>query len=117
MAPRRRSTPGGVGGPGVSRTPGTRFRKPLLYPSELRGPGGTLLHVSRFAQPRPPFDFLRFFYGTHLARLLAHGILIHPSIPLGRDHAGVPQDLLKGSERAAGRRRCAGEFASLGRSW
>ena len=25
------------GGPGVSRTPGTRFRKPLLYPSELRG--------------------------------------------------------------------------------
>ena len=28
---------GGNGAPGVSRTPGTRFRKPLLYPSELRG--------------------------------------------------------------------------------
>jgi hypothetical protein len=26
-----------VGGPGVSRTRDLRFRKPLLYPSELRG--------------------------------------------------------------------------------
>src|SRR5258706_8665691 len=26
-----------VGGPDWSRTSGTRFRKPLLYPSELRG--------------------------------------------------------------------------------
>jgi hypothetical protein len=25
------------GSPGVSRTPDLRFRKPLLYPSELRG--------------------------------------------------------------------------------
>src|SRR5215831_2742912 len=27
------------GGPGQSRTADQRFRKPLLYPSELRGPG------------------------------------------------------------------------------
>src|SRR5439155_19122650 len=26
-----------VSAPGVTRTPGTRFRKPLLYPPELRG--------------------------------------------------------------------------------
>jgi hypothetical protein len=25
------------GAPGVIRTPGTRFRKPLLYPPELQG--------------------------------------------------------------------------------
>ena len=25
--------------PGVTRTPGQRFRKPLLYPPELRGQG------------------------------------------------------------------------------
>jgi hypothetical protein len=25
------------GAPGVTRTPGTRFRKPLLYPPELQG--------------------------------------------------------------------------------
>jgi hypothetical protein len=28
---------GGVSAPGVTRTPGQRFRKPLLYPPELRG--------------------------------------------------------------------------------
>ena len=28
------------GAPGVTRTPGTRFRKPLLYPPELQGPMG-----------------------------------------------------------------------------
>src|SRR5438552_13640704 len=27
---------GEIGGPGVIRTPGSRFRKPLLYPSELQ---------------------------------------------------------------------------------
>jgi hypothetical protein len=27
-----------LGGPGVIRTPDLRFRKPLLYPAELRGP-------------------------------------------------------------------------------
>src|ERR1043166_173534 len=33
------------GGPDWSRTSGTRFRKPLLYPPELRGHGaGTLVH-------------------------------------------------------------------------
>src|SRR5262249_26312196 len=33
------------GGPDWSRTSGTRFRKPLLYPSELRGHGrATLVH-------------------------------------------------------------------------
>ncbi len=26
-----------IGAPGVTRTPGTRFRKPLLYPPELQG--------------------------------------------------------------------------------
>src|SRR5215831_1369740 len=37
--------PGGTGGPDWSRTSGTRFRKPLLYPSELRGHGrATLVH-------------------------------------------------------------------------
>jgi integrase len=36
-----------IGGPGRSRTADQRFRKPLLYPSELRGPCGTkaLSHV------------------------------------------------------------------------
>ena len=36
------------GGPGVSRTRDLRFRKPLLYPSELRGHGDVtpLCHVS-----------------------------------------------------------------------
>ena len=35
----------GSGGPDWSRTSGTRFRKPLLYPSELRGHGrATLVH-------------------------------------------------------------------------
>jgi len=28
----------GSGAPGVIRTPGLRFRKPSLYPPELRGP-------------------------------------------------------------------------------
>src|ERR687895_535441 len=30
-----------AGAPGVTRTPGQRFRKPLLYPSELQGPNAT----------------------------------------------------------------------------
>ena len=29
--------PGPYDAPGATRTPGQRFRKPLLYPSELRG--------------------------------------------------------------------------------
>src|SRR5204863_4502731 len=36
------------GGPDWSRTSGTRFRKPLLYPSELRGHGAATL-VHRFS--------------------------------------------------------------------
>jgi hypothetical protein len=28
------------GAPGATRTPDTRFRKPLLYPTELQGHGG-----------------------------------------------------------------------------
>src|SRR5207244_11311292 len=39
----------GVGGPGVTRTPGTQFRKLLLYPPELRGP--TSAACRRFYQP------------------------------------------------------------------
>ena len=31
-------------GPGATRTHGTRFRKPLLYPPELQGLGHKLLH-------------------------------------------------------------------------
>src|SRR5262249_45382597 len=35
----------GCGGPGRSRTADQRFRKPLLYPSELRGRNPSILHV------------------------------------------------------------------------
>jgi hypothetical protein len=42
------------GGPGESRTPDTRFRKPLLYPSELQARGANALDfisiLRRFAR-------------------------------------------------------------------
>src|SRR5438874_13487404 len=55
-----------IGAPGVTRTPGTQFRKLLLYPPELRGrllivnslPDGRGTRLRRFAdrlgRPRPP---------------------------------------------------------------
>ena len=50
------------GGPGQSRTADQRFRKPLLYPSELRGQGGRSSIFSHYlldkfpglAKPLPP---------------------------------------------------------------
>jgi hypothetical protein len=38
--------PGVGSAPGVTRTPGQRFRKPLLYPSELQGRGNRSLTPS-----------------------------------------------------------------------
>ena len=47
------------GAPGVTRTPGKRFRKPLLYPPELRG---------RFPTKKPPSSplILELEQGEHL---------------------------------------------------
>src|ERR1700751_2069746 len=52
------------GGPGQSRTADQRFRKPLLYPSELRGhcEAGSLSHVAFRDHPgdprtQPPLTF------------------------------------------------------------
>jgi hypothetical protein len=44
----------GAGGPGQSRTADLRFRKPLLYPSELRGHAWILLHLRCHSRARPP---------------------------------------------------------------
>ncbi len=48
---RRQMCKKGDGAPGVTRTPGTRFRKPLLYPPELRG--HTSLPVAEAEDTRP----------------------------------------------------------------
>jgi hypothetical protein len=54
------------GGPGQSRTADLRFRKPLLYPSELRGQWEIaplshddlgIQHGARSSSARDPFDF------------------------------------------------------------
>ncbi len=44
----------GDGSPGVIRTPDQRFRKPLLYPSELRGHALILRHYTRAYCRRVP---------------------------------------------------------------
>ena len=50
------------GAPGVTRTPGTQFRKLLLYPPELRG----RLVVSRRYEARCPAPFLILALCAHL---------------------------------------------------
>src|SRR5439155_13736297 len=42
------------GAPGVTRTPGTQFRKLLLYPPELRGHAGLRCTQPRFYRSRGP---------------------------------------------------------------
>src|SRR5689334_15784719 len=67
------------GGPGWSRTSGTRFRKPLLYPSELRGQRGATL-VDRFTLRKAPLALsklaprsLATVLATVCGRLRRHG--------------------------------------------
>ena len=61
--------------PGVTRTPGQRFRKPLLYPTELRGQtlwcdkfldgDASFEHIAALAPAQRPFAN----YGIHIAPL------------------------------------------------
>src|SRR6185437_8185607 len=43
----------GNGVPGVTRTPDPRFRKPLLYPAELRGRGASIANRRRRRRSSP----------------------------------------------------------------
>ena len=66
------------GGPDWSRTSGTRFRKPLLYPSELRGHGrATLVHRFDLREAALALDEGR------LASLATELATVHPTFRTG----------------------------------
>src|SRR5437867_7903779 len=69
-----------------------RFRKPLLYPSELRGHKGLATQstflATTLATTRP--------LESH--RLAHHDLIGEPRVPLRRLDRGMPEDLLKRGE-------------------
>jgi hypothetical protein len=80
----------GGGGPGRSRTDDTRFRKPLLYPSELRGHNELQIAGRRLG---------RRFRQPHA---LGHHVVVgQPCVALRRDDRSVTENLLECGERPA----------------
>jgi hypothetical protein len=72
------------GAPGVTRTPGTQFRKLLLYPPELRGRVG----LSRASEARYPAPGLILALCAHLCAQPV-GSQLYPSVEeiLARERA------------------------------
>ena len=86
------------GGPGVSRTRDLRFRKPLLYPSELRGHKRLLLLrlvYDRWRENRCSWRTLSAQFGFECIHG-AHSISIHGAdvMSLGGRYVLVTQDAL-----------------------
>src|SRR5438093_42063 len=106
------------GGPGVSRTRDTRFRKPLLYPSELRGHGrtvacgatgcerGTSVAISLQKPPMyTPVYTTAPHSGSlalleHAPCLALHEVLGDLCVAHGRLDVGVSHEFLQGGEIA-----------------